>query len=131
MTKSFLVIAGCLFVASAAWAAPPPGPQGSGDNVSTALAPTPPAPPPGPIPSAGPPPGPQGSGDNVSAVFATPKPAAAPASASSSKVNKPAAMQAVQSPPFNPMAFSNRTDCLNAAQAAMQPLSQCNSVPVK
>ncbi len=129
MTKSTLLVAGCcLLFASAAWAAPPPGPQGAGDNVSTALAPTPPAPPPGPIPSAGPPPGPEGSGDNVNAALAKKKPATPPAP---SKTQAPAAMQAVQTPPFNPMAYSNRTDCLNAAQSAKQPLSACNSVAAK
>jgi hypothetical protein len=101
MTKSVLVVAGCLLVASAAWAGPPPGPQGSGNNVSAALAPPKPAPVPSPAPSS------------------------APSNANASNAGANQAMS------FNPMAYGSRTDCLNAAQAAHQPLSQCNGVAAK
>jgi hypothetical protein len=127
MTKSFLVVAGCLLVASAAWAAPPPSPQGSGNSVNSALAPAAPAAAPTPVPSAGPPPSPQGSGNNVNAALATPKPAPAPAP---SNVNA-STMGANQTIAFNPMAYSNATDCLNAAAAANQPLSQCKSLAAR
>jgi hypothetical protein len=133
MTKSVLVVAGCLLVASAAWAGPPPGPQGSGNNVSTALNPPAPAPAPTPFPSALPPPGPQGSGNNVSAALAPPKPAPVPSPAPSSAPSNANASNAGanQAMSFNPMAYGSRTDCLNAAQAAHQPLSQCNGVAAK
>ena len=54
MTKSFLVVAGCLLIAPTAWAGPPPAPQGSGNNVTAALTPEPaPAPKrPAPAPAA-------------------------------------------------------------------------------
>jgi len=130
MTKSLVVVAGCLLVASAAWAGPPPSPQGSGNNVSSALAPAAPAPAPDTtIRPAGPPPSPQGSGNNVGAALkTTPAPAPAPSNVNASGTGPSNAMQA---PAFNPMAYGSTTDCLNAAAAANQPLSQCKSMAAR
>jgi len=128
MTKSFLVVAGCLLVSAAAWAASPPSPQGSGNSVSSALAPAAPAAEPTPVPSAGPAPSPQGAGNNVNSALATPKPAPAPAPAPS---NVSASNAGANQMAFNPMAYGNATECLNAAAAAQQPLSQCKGMAAK
>jgi len=130
MTKSFLVVAGCLLVSSAAWAASPPSPQGSGNSVGSALAPAAPAAAPTDIPSSGPAPSPQGAGNNVNSALATPKPAPAPAP-SNVNANANANMGASQTTAFNPRAYGSATECLNAAAAARQPLSLCQGIAAR
>ena len=61
-----------------------------------------------------------GSGNNVSAQFKS-----APASAPSSAPDTGTYHAVAPMPAFNPAAYSNTTDCLNAAALANQPLGQC------
>jgi hypothetical protein len=130
MTKSFLIAAGCLLVATAAWAGPPPGPQGSGNNVSAALNPPATAPQTAAAPATEPAQKPQigipGSGNNVSAALATPAPAAKPAPQAQQQ-HPAASAQAAQAASFNAGAYTNASDCMTAASAAHQPLNQCET----
>jgi len=130
MTKSFLIVAGCLLVAPAAWAGPAPAQQGSGNNVSTALNPPAPAPTPDstvPTGDRGVRNAPPGSGNNVNTALAppaaAPKPGPAPASAQTA--------QAPQAPAFNASLYPTAADCLTAASAAQQPLSMCSGFKEK
>jgi hypothetical protein len=126
MKKSFLVVAGLLLVAPAAWAGPPPGPEGSGNNVNTAL--NPPAAAPAPATATAPAQkaqiAPLGTGNNVSTALSTPAPAPAPARAPA-PVAAPASGQAAQASSFNAGAYATAADCMTAASAANQPLGQC------
>jgi hypothetical protein len=127
MTKSFLVVAGLLLVAPVAWAGPPPGPEGSGNNVNTAL--NPPAAAPAPatdtVPAAKAQIAPPGTGNNVSTALSTPAPtpARAPAPAAA-----PASSQTAQASTFNAGAYATAADCMTAASAANQPLGQCEGL---
>jgi len=63
-------------------------------------------------------PSPSGSGNNVRGALATP---AAPTAAPPADTYHPMS----SGPAFNPAAYSNTTDCLNAAEAAHVELGQC------
>jgi hypothetical protein len=94
MTKSLLVVAGSLLIASSAWAIDAPSPSGSGNNVNGALS--------------------------------TPaNPAATPASSPASTPYTDTYHAMAPEPAFNPAAYRNATDCLNAAEAVHAALGQC------
>jgi hypothetical protein len=130
MTKSFLIAAGCLLVASAAWAGPPPGPEGSGNNVSTAL--NPPAPqtaaaPATEAPRKAPDIGVPGSGNNVNAALNPPAPVQPAQTQAQGQMSAQGSGQ-MASQPFNAGAYASAADCMNAAAAAHQPLAQCEGL---
>ena len=150
MTKSFLVIAAGLLVASAASAQvqnATPGSSGA-NNAGAALSTPAPAPSANVAPTAprkidNATPGSSGA-NNASAAIAPATPAPAPAASATANTNANArvgqdasqgtAMQAqagAQAQSFNPGMYTSASDCLTAAAAANAALSQCSSVKAK
>lgn len=126
MTRTLLVVAASLMVASTAWAVDAPIQPGGGNNVSSQFKSTPaPAPAPTTLPDhSGPINAPiqPGGGNNVNAQFQS-TPAPAPAAAAT-----PAADTYVSHAPFNASSYSTAADCMTAAEAAHQPLAPCEGL---
>jgi hypothetical protein len=127
MTRSLLIVAASLMVASTAWAVDAPSQPGGGNNVGAQFkstpAPTPAsAPAPGIADHAGPINAPiqPGGGNNVNAQFSsTPAPTPAPAATPAPNMSHAA---------FNPHAYNNASECMTAAAAAQQPLGPCEAL---
>ena len=127
MTRTLLVVAASLVVASTAWAIDAPIQPGGGNNVGAQFksAPAPAAAPTTTLPEHNGPinaPIQPGGGNNVNAQFPT-TPAPAPAAAAT-----PAADTNVSHVPFNAASYSTASDCMTAAEAAHQPLGQCEGL---
>ena len=127
MTRTLLVVAASLVVASTAWAIDAPIQPGGGNNVNAQFKSTPaPAPAPATLPDHNGPinaPIQPGGGNNVNAQFQpTPAPAPAPAAAADTSVSH------APMAPFNASSYSTAADCMTAASAAHQPLGACEGL---